>query len=177
MLASYGPSPALGCASPNPGHITYALYLPRANAAVHRKQLHSATARYEAVLRAVDAAGSAVGIGPATAAAAAPAGGAPAGKGGGGAAAAAAAGGSAGAAAPAAAGAAAAGGGAGVGGGGSVAAMYESFTLGWLNLLVQHLWLPLLEKFISTLAAEKLQIVLNEVGCGAVEWAGVGRVR
>lgn len=42
--------------------------------------------------------------------------------------------------------------------------MYESFTLGWLNLLVQHLWVPVLEKFVSTLAAERLQVILNEVG-------------
>ncbi|KXZ55033.1 hypothetical protein GPECTOR_3g194 [Gonium pectorale] len=49
------------------------------------------------------------------------------------------------------------------GGGGGVAAVYESFTLGWLNLLVQHLWLPVLEKLVSSIAAEKLQLILNEV--------------
>ncbi|GIL55614.1 hypothetical protein Vafri_11117, partial [Volvox africanus] len=42
-------------------------------------------------------------------------------------------------------------------------AIYESFTLGWLNVLAQHLWLPILEKFVSTIAAERLQIVLNEL--------------
>ncbi len=66
------------------------------------------------------------------------------------------------------------GGPAGGGGGGGIAAMYESFTLGWLNVLVQHMWLPVLEKFVSTLVAEKLQIVLHEVRGRPPADGGVG---
>lgn len=40
----------------------------------------------------------------------------------------------------------------------------ESFTLGWLNLLVQASWVSVIEKYVSALATEKLQIILNEVG-------------
>jgi hypothetical protein len=41
--------------------------------------------------------------------------------------------------------------------------MMESFTLGWLNMLVQSAWGPLLERFVSGITAEKLQLILNEV--------------
>ncbi|GIL85369.1 hypothetical protein Vretifemale_13907, partial [Volvox reticuliferus] len=44
-----------------------------------------------------------------------------------------------------------------------VGAIYESFTMGWFNVLAQHLWLPVVEKLVSTIAAERLQIVLNEL--------------
>jgi hypothetical protein len=39
----------------------------------------------------------------------------------------------------------------------------ESFTLGWLNLVIQALWLPVLEKHLSGLIMEGLQKVLIEV--------------
>ncbi|GFR48262.1 hypothetical protein Agub_g10127 [Astrephomene gubernaculifera] len=111
----------------------------------HKKQVHSITARFEAALRAAESTGG--GAAPATCGGTAAAGnhssspGNHASCGGGG----------------------GCGGCSGSCGGGGVAAMYESFTLGWLNLVVQHMWLPVLEKFVSTIAAEKLQIVLNEV--------------
>ncbi|GAX81770.1 hypothetical protein CEUSTIGMA_g9198.t1 [Chlamydomonas eustigma] len=41
--------------------------------------------------------------------------------------------------------------------------MMESFTLGWLNMLVQSAWGPLLERFVSGITSEKLQLILNEV--------------
>lgn len=40
----------------------------------------------------------------------------------------------------------------------------ESFTLGWFNMLVQSTWAPVLERLVSNIAAERLQLVLNEVG-------------
>ncbi|KAG2430759.1 hypothetical protein HYH02_013598 [Chlamydomonas schloesseri] len=101
----------------------------------YKKQLHGVTARFEAVLRNADAGG--LGPGAPTPAPGATGGAAATG--------------------------ATAGGAGTAGAGGGVAAMYESFTLGWLNLLVQHLWVPVLEKFVSTIAAERLQIILNEV--------------
>ena len=42
----------------------------------------------------------------------------------------------------------------------------ESFTLGWLNLIIQALWVPVLEKHLSGLIMEGLQKVLIEVSVG-----------
>jgi hypothetical protein len=42
--------------------------------------------------------------------------------------------------------------------------LVESFTLGWLNLVVRALWTPVLEKHLAGLVMELLQRVLNEVG-------------
>lgn len=39
----------------------------------------------------------------------------------------------------------------------------ECFTLGWLNLIMQALWTPVLEKHIAGLVTELLQRVMNEV--------------
>ncbi|KAI8477037.1 MAG: hypothetical protein J3K34DRAFT_516008 [Monoraphidium minutum] len=41
--------------------------------------------------------------------------------------------------------------------------LVESFTLGWLNLVVRSLWTPILEKHLAGLTMELLQRVLNEV--------------
>jgi hypothetical protein len=40
----------------------------------------------------------------------------------------------------------------------------ESFTLGWLNMLLQSMWGPVLERWVSRIATERLQLILNEVG-------------
>eukprot|EP00775_Hariotina_reticulata_P011068 gene11068-11224_t len=41
--------------------------------------------------------------------------------------------------------------------------LIESFTLGWLNLILQSLWTPILEKHVAGLTADLLQRVLHEV--------------
>ncbi|KAG1681000.1 hypothetical protein FOA52_009959 [Chlamydomonas sp. UWO 241] len=55
------------------------------------------------------------------------------------------------------------GGGADGGSSGGPPVVLESFTLGWLNMLVQATWAPVLERLVSAFATEKLQAVLNEV--------------
>ncbi len=40
---------------------------------------------------------------------------------------------------------------------------HSSRTLPRLNAVVQAMWVPVLERWVSNLAAEKLQLVLNEV--------------
>ena len=45
----------------------------------------------------------------------------------------------------------------------------ESFTLGWLNIVVQSMWQPVLERWVSGIATEKLQLILNEVRTSLVQ--------
>ena len=57
-------------------------------------------------------------------------------------------------------------GGNGGGGGGSSGCapiIMESFTLGWLNMVIQSMWGPVLERWVSGFATDKLQLILNEV--------------
>lgn len=62
------------------------------------------------------------------------------------------------------------GGNGGNGGGGSAYApiIMESFTLGWLNMVIQSMWGPVLERWVSGFATDKLQLILNEVREGAI---------
>ena len=46
----------------------------------------------------------------------------------------------------------------------SPATMLESFTLGWLNVVVDAVWLSLLEKYLSSEVAELLAKIFREVG-------------
>ncbi|WIA29249.1 hypothetical protein OEZ86_011757 [Tetradesmus obliquus] len=41
--------------------------------------------------------------------------------------------------------------------------VFESFTLGWLNVLLRSLWTPLLEKHVAGLTSELMQKIFNEV--------------
>lgn len=41
--------------------------------------------------------------------------------------------------------------------------LMESFTLGWLNLLVRALWAPVLEKYVAVIAQKRLQSLLSGV--------------